>query len=193
MRHTFLVFASLLSSLYFSIAHARVDIAFVPMRKADGSIYQFEEGGHFGHIAVSYRGRWLHAHPIRGVELTEDLTEFGNELLVLTSESYEEPTDKFVESHLGKAFSYLRPWDDENFSYCAKLVAQVFNIQPSVMTFASKDWQRKFVALPRGREGLSADDLFAIFTKLGFKIRENSCVDYLQPTPGQIRLLYDAK
>lgn len=188
MRQLFLFILLLVSFT----TYASVDIAFVPMRNADGSILQFEEGGRFVHMAVSFRGQWLHAHPKNGVELTRDLSGFGDEMLVLTSDHFNEPSEEFVKANLGKAFSYLKPWDDENYSYCAKLVAKIFDIKPSIMTFSSDRWKNR-TNLPRGKLGTSADKLFRVFVKRGFKVKWNSCEESLNPYHRQVRPLYNAK
>lgn len=164
------------------IAHGRVDIAFIPMRDHNGNIVEFEQGGQFGHIAVSYKGLWFHSHPKRGVELTKNLKEFGNEFIVLTSDDYNEPSENFVKAQLGKPFSYLKPWEDEKYQYCSKLIAQAFGIPPTEMTFSGPGWQGR-KDLPRGALGASADKLYRTFLDLGFTIKARSCGSYLLPTP----------
>lgn len=152
------------------------------MRDHQGRIVEFEQGGQFGHIAVSYKGLWLHAHPKRGVELTKNLKDFGNEFIVLTSDDYDEPTEKFVKSQLGKPFSYLKPWEDEAYQYCSKLISQAFGIAPTEMTFSGPGWQgRKDV--PKGALGSSADKLYRVFTEMGFRLTAKSCGSYLIPAP----------
>lgn len=163
-------------------AQARVDVVFIPMRDHSGNIVEFEQGGQFAHIAVLYKGLWLHAHPKRGVELTKNLKDFGNEFVILTNADYSEPTEEFVKSQLGKPFSYLKPWEDETYQYCSKLISQAFNIPPSEMTFKGPGWHGRR-DLPRGALGASADKLYRIFLSLGFKIKTRSCGSYLLPTP----------
>lgn len=160
------------------VAYARVDIAFIPLRNANGSIVPFEQGGRFAHVAVSFNGFWFHSHPKNGVELTRDLSDFGDEMVLLTHEGFNEPNEEFVWSQLGKPFSYLKPWSDKNYSYCSKLIAEAFGIPPSPMTFSSEGW-RNISGLPKGALGSSADKLFRIFLSLGFKLKNNSCDDVL--------------
>ena len=162
-------------------AHARVDIVFIPMRDYNGNIVEFEQGGHFAHVAVSYKGMWFHSHPKYGVVLAKNLKDFGDEFIILTSDDYNEPTEEFVKSQLGKPFSYLKPWEDQNYQYCSKLIAQAFNIPPTEMTFSGPGWKGRR-DLPKGALGASADKLYRTFLGMGFTIRARSCGSYLLPS-----------
>ena len=187
MRNLFLF----LFIVFSSFALARVEIAFIPMRTADGSIVQFEQGGRFAHVAVSFQGLWFHAHPRRGVELSRNLKDFGNEIVVLTSDEYNEPTEAFVRSQLGKPFSYLKPWEDETYQYCSKLIAQAFGIPPTPMSFSGQSWKNRR-DVPRGALGASADKLYRAFLAMGFRVKSKSCASHLLPTADQVALV-DAK
>ncbi len=48
---------------------AAIDVAFIEIRNYEGKIIQLETNGQFAHVAISYQGNWLHAHPYRGVEI----------------------------------------------------------------------------------------------------------------------------
>ena len=169
------LFVSILIFASFA-TYARVEIAFIPLRDANGTVVQFENGGRFAHVAVSFNGFWFHAHPKNGVELTRDLSDFGDEVVFLTHDNFNEPAEAFVWGELGKPFSYLKLWHDKNYTYCSKLIAQAYGIPPSPMTFSSKNW-RNINGLPKGALGSSADKLFRIFLSLGFQLKNNSCDD----------------
>lgn len=168
------------------LAYAKVEVAFLILKDASGNIVQFEEGGRYGHVAVSYNGQWLHAHPVRGVELTNDLSDIGWTSVILESEQYNEPTEEYVNQNLGKAFSYLKSWEDSQYTYCAKLLAGPLSVDPLPMNFVTKMWENR-TDLPRGEKGLSADDLYQVFVNRGFQVK-NSFKDHA-PTHEQIQML----
>lgn len=58
---------------------AKVTVAFLQVRNYHGQVVQLEPGGQFAHMAISFKGMWLHAHPLKGVELvsTEKLSKIG--------------------------------------------------------------------------------------------------------------------
>lgn len=174
MRGHVLLFILTLSYL----AEAKVTLAFVVSRNSNGSIREYSKSGRFAHVAVSYRGRWLQAHPHYGVVLTQDLKDFGDEITFLSSQEYNEPSEDFVRSQLGTPFSYLKSWDDSSATYCSKLVAQAYNIKPSPMEFSAAGWKGQ-TNLPRGAMGSSADKLYQIFLSLGFKTELRSCAYHL--------------
>lgn len=179
-----LIFPLLL--LLASNAYAKVEVAFIEIVDATGKNVQFEEYGRFGHVAVSYQGKWLHAHPVRGVELVDNLNEIGFVGAILESEDYEEPTEDFVAENKGRPFSYKEPWSSTSSTYCAKLVAQIYGILPETMTFSAKAWKDS-AGLPRGELGLSADDLFSKFYALGFTHKSGSCEAALKPSATQLQ------
>lgn len=175
--------------LFFSAStFATVKMAFLQLKHPDGRIVQFEKGGEFGHVAVSYKGQWLHAHPKRGVELIDRLDDLGTIAVILKSEEWVEPTDAFVESILGLPFSIRKAWDDERFSYCTKLIARYYDMEPKIMNFSSASW-KGIPDLPRGQKGLSADDLYQALFSEGFFVDKSKCENALAPDAPQLRSL----
>src|SRR6185437_157550 len=73
------------------------DVAFLEYYLPDGRPVQLEPGGRFMHTAIRYRGHWLHAHPHRGVELIDDLFEYGHAVQILHNPDIPEPTPEQVE------------------------------------------------------------------------------------------------
>jgi len=175
----------LLGLLFSFSAHASVQVAFLILKDANGNIVQFEEGGRYGHVAVSYKGQWLHAHPTNGVELTHNLSDIGWISVILESDQFYEPTEEYVNQNLGKAFSYLKSWEDTNYTYCAKLLAEPLKVKPLPMNFAATMWQSR-TGLPRGEKGLSADDLYKVFTGRGFRVKQ--VFKEQEPTLTQIQM-----
>ncbi len=171
-----------------NVAYAKVEVVFLQLRHANGEIVQFEKGGEFGHVAVSYKGKWLHAHPTRGVELTDDLSDIGTIAVVLKNEELNEPTDEFVNTELGKPFDIRKSWSDPGFTYCTKLIALYYGIEPGIMTFSSQGW-KGIPNLPRGEKGLSADDFYKALFNEGFYIKKSQCENTLAPHSLQIRSL----
>ena len=171
-----------------NFAHAKVEVAFLQLRHPSGEIVQFEKGGEFGHVAVSYKGQWLHAHPKDGVVLTDDLSDIGTISVILMNEDLDEPTEAFIAAVLGTPFDIRKAWDDLGFTYCTKLIALYYGIDPQIMTFSSQGW-KGIKNLPRGEKGLSADDLFKALFNEGFYIKKSQCENTLAPDSLQIRSL----
>lgn len=176
----------LMSFLFAFSAHAKVQVAFIVLKDVNGHVVQFEEGGRFGHVAVSYKGQWLQAHPVRGVELVKTLNDLGWTAEILESEHFNEPSDEYVAQNLGKPFSYLKPWEDAEYTYCAKLLAAAYDIQPGQMSFSTPMWQGR-AELPVGKEGLSPDDLYKEFLSRGFSVKYK--YKDSAPTQTQIRMI----
>ncbi|WP_413289920.1 YiiX/YebB-like N1pC/P60 family cysteine hydrolase [Bdellovibrio sp. HCB337] len=127
--------------------------------------------GRFSHVAISYKGQWLHTHPYRGVELvsTVALGHMGvlTEVMVLNDRS--EPSEKFVNEVLGKPYDHGYSWDSDGY-YCSKLVGIILGLQPKPMTFDASIWPPSFQKL-KGRPGISPDDVYLQLTKQGYRTR----------------------
>lgn len=139
--------------------YASVDIAFIEIRSPDGRLVQLEKNGRFAHIAIAYRGQWLHAGPYKGVEIisTRDLQKIGR-ITILNISNKSEPSKTQVQNVLGKPYDNHFSWDDDHL-YCSELVAKILGIPPEPMTFNSSIWptQSKYL---KGNLGLSPDDIF---------------------------------
>lgn len=159
-----------------------VEVAFFRQYTPSGELVRYD-GGEFAHIAISYRGQWLHAHPYGGVQLSENLEKIGMlDYVVLQNPRYPEPSLEFVQGEFRKEFDVLASWKDQGRTYCSKLVGMFFGIPPQKMSFASKDWQN--IVTPKGQLGLSPDDVYEhLLAKKGFKPK------ILQHFTGQTRPL----
>lgn len=148
-----------LLSLWSKACGAQVQIAFIEMKDAQGQTVQLEPGGHFAHIAISYRGRWLHAHPYRGVELitSAQLEKIGR-VVKMTLTSRSELTAEELVTYEGRPYDPTFSWTDDSY-YCSQLIAKILQIEPLPMNFRAPLWQ--------GRKkqqgwGLSPDDIYRI-------------------------------
>lgn len=147
-------------------AQAEVKIAFVQMRDTQNNVVQLEPNGEYAHIALSYKGQWLHVHPYRGVELVSsgELAQMGI-LDVITLTDKNEPSESKVKSVLGQPFDREFKWKG-NKNYCAKLVGQMLDIAPRPMHFEADIWKTvnplKNTRAPMFSDewGLSPDDIF---------------------------------
>lgn len=144
----------------FSIsAVAKVQVAFIEMRNYHGQIIQLEPGGRFAHTAISFKGQWLQAHPIRGVELVsiELIREMGEIKELLTVTDVEELDHLRVQAMLGKPFDHGYLWDDDKI-YCSELVGKLLDLPTKPMVF-SDSWPLPYQQL-NGLPGLSPDGAY---------------------------------
>jgi len=113
-------------------ASAEVEVAFIEMRTPDGKTLQLERGGRFAHIAISYRGKWLHAHPFYGVEIVESekLERIGVIKEVWTVSGLTSLDREEVARFIGKPFDSSYSWSDEKI-YCSELVGKCSGITHS--------------------------------------------------------------
>jgi len=144
------------------IALAEVKIAFIEIRYPDGQIHQMEPGGRFSHIAISYRGKWLHTHPYRGVEAVslEDLKKMGT-VSIMILPSLSEISQEQFDFYNGQPYDPTFSWDGQGY-YCSELVGKILNIKPQPMDFKAEIWggKKKNESL-----GLSPDDIFRALQK----------------------------
>lgn len=148
---------------------ASIEVAFVEVRNYYGEIVQLEPDGQFAHIAISYRGYWLHAHPLRGVELVSlsQLRKMGEVKLIAQVDEMKDITVDQVLSYLGKPYDSDFTWGDDRI-YCSELVAKLLSIKPQSMNFKSDAWGVHFRS-KSGQIGISPDDIFGIFQARGVK------------------------
>ena len=160
--------ALLLVFLWIAFAQARVQVAFVEIRRPDGTLVQLEPGGRFAHLAISYRGQWLHSHPYRGVELinTNDLAKMGTLAVKITLPAME-PSDGMVKGLVGLPYDREYSWSNERM-YCSELVAKILQLKPSPMYFDPKLWPKEYQKL-NGQLGISPDDIYRILAHPIFK------------------------
>lgn len=150
-------FAILLAS---AGTHAAVDVAFLEVRNHQGEILRLEPGGRFAHVAISYGNKWLHAHPLRGVEVIseEELMKIGEIKSVVHLTDKPEITPAQVRPFLGKPYDDEFSWDNDKF-YCSEILGILLGIPPEPMTFQSEYWRNRYKHL-EGKPGLSPDDIY---------------------------------
>ncbi len=161
------LFCILIFGLYNTLL-ADVKVAFIEARNLWRTTIEYEPQGRFFHTAISVGDQWLHAHPRKGVELIDDLTEFGPYKEILRTDQYEEPNENFLRRHLNLPFNLFTSWNHDLSTYCSKIIGKFFNIKPEIMRFESPGW-KNIPNLPRGELGLSPDDLYKKLQDIGFK------------------------
>lgn len=157
-------------------ARTEVEVAFLIRKKPDGRTLQFHPKGYgFYHVAVSYKGKWLHAHPDGGVQLTKDLASFGQVAAVLKHPKKKEPSRHFVSKVLGKSYDPLFQWNNSHSFYCSKLLAQHFRLNPTLMQFEGDQWAAYFLRFgfpqPPRDVGISPDEVYDLLVERGFRPR----------------------
>jgi len=146
---------------------AKTYIAFFKVYRKDGSLLQLEENGNFSHVALSLGDKWLHSHPIRGVEIISNLNYAGFdrfEIVTLKNDSYK-VLSKDYQFFLDKDYDYSFEWSD-NKIYSSELIAKILKLKPSKMTFSASFW-KKYPNL-KGGLGISPDEIYRESKKLGF-------------------------
>jgi hypothetical protein len=156
MKAFLIVFLNLLFS---SSAWAEVRVAFIELRTASGELVQMEPDGRFGHTAISYRGKWLHSHPWRGVEwVSLDVIEkVGKVAEILTLPDEAELPEEIVNGYLGRPFDREFLWDDDKI-YCSELIAKLLGMEPRPMFFDPALWPESYRKL-NGLPGISPDEI----------------------------------
>lgn len=144
-------------------AQAKVQVAFIQMRNYYGQVIQLEPGARFAHSAISYKGQWLQAHPVRGVEhvAIEKIQKMGEIIEIIEVQNLEELNEDKVNALLGKPFDHSYIWDDEKI-YCSELIAKLLGLAPKPMVF-SEAWPVSYQAL-NGQPGLSPDGVYQILS-----------------------------
>lgn len=138
-------------------------VAFIQMRDYYGNVVQLEPGARFAHSAISYKGKWLQAHPYRGVEhvTIDKIQKMGEILEYVEVPNLEELDEDKVNAMLGKPFDHGYIWDDEKI-YCSELIGKLLNLTPTPMVF-SEHWPASYQAL-NGQPGLSPDGVYRILS-----------------------------
>lgn len=142
-----------------------VRVAFLVIYKWNGEPWVLEKDGRFSHIAIEVPGHgWLHAHPLRGVELIseQELQKFGKIKEILVS-SKKKLLYSDIEKYIGRKYDSKFSWDSRDY-YCSELVAKILRIKPQVMYFDPELWPNEYSAL-NGRKGISPDDIYGEIEK----------------------------
>ncbi|HRK03217.1 MAG TPA: hypothetical protein PLH57_11180, partial [Oligoflexia bacterium] len=171
---------ALLVFLFFAVAftttipaEAVVRVAFLTKKNAEGHLLRLHPTGHgFYHVAVSYKGRWLHAHPNGGVQISKSLRRFGQIAAVLEHRKLREPSTRFVRKIRGLPYDPAFRWNEPESFYCSKLLAKHFRLPPTPMTFHGSHWGEYFRQLglpkPINEVGLSPDEVYDLLIERGF-------------------------
>lgn len=166
--------ACFLLALPWSAAFA-VEVKFFRQYNAKGELIRYERNGEFSHVAISYNGAWLHAHPYGGVRVLKSLDFLGMDYVILENPNHPEPNLEFISQQLSKTFDIFARWRDPHKTYCSKLIADFFKIKPRRMNFQSQSWNQ--IKTPKGQLGISPDE---IFTELQLNFGFKKKIDFLR-------------
>lgn len=157
-----------------SISHASVKIAFIEIRKTNNQLIQLEPGGQYAHIAISFKDKWLHAHPYRGVEIIDQdgLKKMGKIVKTLTITDKPDLFMNEVIRFLGKSYDSYFSWSDDKI-YCSELVGKILEIPPRPMSFSTDIWTENFKN-SKNSLGLSPDDIYIYLTEKGYNETKSS-------------------
>jgi len=147
---------------------ATVRVAFLEIRKPDGSLLRYSQDGRFTHSAISYQDGWLQAYPYYGVQkiTLEQLQHIGRIGEIIEIPELPELTEEQVRPYLGKPFDLHYSWSDDEI-YCAELIAKILNIKPEPMKFDPQYWPPSYQRLD-GQPGISPDRLYKILRKRSY-------------------------
>lgn len=170
--------------LFLALAHsqeslAQVRVAFVEVQRPDGYRWEIEPGERFAHVAISYKGVWLHTDLMRGVVLSPNLNSIGSITEILSLDSVSEPDEFWVNSVIGKPYDFEFDWANDEQLYCSELVAKALNIEPRSMDFSGDHWSAK-TKQRAGYPGLSPDEVYSILKSQGWSPVKANCADALQ-------------
>jgi len=127
--------------------------------------------GELTHVAISYKGKWLHSHPSRvsgrlvshpGVHLTQNLTELGLNFIVFENLNVPDPTDDFYDKFKDMSFNMFAEWNSTTETHCSIIGGKFLKMNPLPMKFKSSVWRlhEAQVKSMRGKPGLSPLDIF---------------------------------
>lgn len=166
-----------LGALHTNKAQAQVAIAFLEVKAPDGRSLQLVKNGRFAHVAISYKGYWLHTDPYRGVEVVSqfDLEKIGVLTTTIVVSDHPEPSDGFVRSIIGTPYERNFTWNSPYF-YCSKLVAVFLGLRPIPMEFNPSVWGPAYARL-NGQPGISPDEVFSQLIRKGYQEQQirHSC------------------
>ncbi|MCB9025868.1 MAG: hypothetical protein H6625_06095 [Bdellovibrionaceae bacterium] len=137
----------------------KVQIAFLEFYNQEGTLVSLERGGRFGHVAISYKGGWLHSYPPRPVEWVPDLNSFGVVSEIFDVYHLPNYNDEFFAKELGKISTIDSEWEDTESTYCAKLVGQILGIPPRPNKWDAPIWRQQELET-YSEFGLSPDDIY---------------------------------
>ena len=157
MRALWIVVAALLS--FSNFCNAEVRVAFFRFYDREGNLIQLEPNGQFAHLAIAYKGQWLHSYPWKGTVLFASLNSVAPDFEILTIRSLPDLTEAEVGPLLGLPYDDQYSWEDPGKTYCSKLVGKLLKLRPRPMKFEGKFWENR-KNLPVGKLGLSPDEVY---------------------------------
>ncbi|MBL7665364.1 MAG: hypothetical protein JNM93_09535 [Bacteriovoracaceae bacterium] len=165
------------SFIYSTLVQAQVKVAFIKVYDKSFVPLKLERNSHFFHLAISYQDGWVHAHNFRGVEKIKHFKEMGFEhFTVTTLTAVQHPNlDHEITKYIGKKFDRHFSWGGEEL-YCSELIARIFSIEPTPMSFDGEQWERMLSS--RGQLGISPDEVYEALSEQGFQIDRN-CSTFL--------------
>lgn len=160
--------ALLFASIIYCSEH-ETRIAWIEMRDLKGQVIQLEPDFLYAHVALQVGEKWLHAHPKRGVEVSDlaELVKIGSIKEVWASNKEDDSYLDHVSFFVGREFDSEFSWSDEKI-YCAELIAKLLSIAPSPMHFDEKFWDpwfKKYEGLP----GSSPSKLYSEVQRRGYE------------------------
>lgn len=171
----------LLLNLSFTPSAWALEFAFLKNKNAKGQDIRLEVAGEgFTHIAMRLKnGKWLHAHPQSGVEITENLEKYGFLHTILENKNIPPLKKRKIRSYLKSPYDPIFSWKSNDAFYCSELLTKIvkryFSLQISVtpMDFSAPFWRgyekKHGLKLPQGAPGNSPDDMYRDLLKQGFK------------------------
>lgn len=150
-------------SLFFASALAMAAptrVAFLEYLDRNGQPIVLEPGGRFAHVAISYGGGWLQAHPYGGVRIVgeTELRRMGHVAMILDLPVGIQIPDAAVRYFLGRPYDPHFSWNDEGI-YCSELIAKLLGVPPRTMDFSADYW-RNYPYEIRDTVGVSPDGLY---------------------------------
>ena len=121
-------------------ARAEIQVAFFSTPSKSGKAVEFEPGGQYSHVAISYNGGWIHASPVRGVEFVQSLEKIGHVSRVLSNSSIPGLSTLRVARLLGLPYDRTFAWNRKESTYCSKLVGELLGVTPLPMSFNGSGW-----------------------------------------------------
>lgn len=162
--------AILIFILLLGPAARALDVAFVEIHDQNGQPTQLEPDGRFMHIAVRIGTQWLHAHSENGVDLVDDIYEYGDKVVILRNPRVVEINRADFAHWLGKGFDFTYSWTNKHATYCSRLIAELLVIPPQPMQFKAKIWNTHIYRDQAiGEPGLSPDDIFRVLLGRGYR------------------------
>ena len=139
-----------------------VEILFFGIQRSNGSWLELEKGSRMVHLAISYQGGWLHAHPLTGVAVSYELQAYGKIIAHASNSEADDPSEQRVEPWVGLKYDHGYRWNDEAF-YCSELVGKLLGLAPRPMDFSAPVWQGR---VPSTDLGISPQGVYNDLSKL---------------------------